>query len=109
MPKDRRTYAQRAETIKRAVQKRRKKIRDLAVAAKGGRCQVCGYARCLYALEFHHQDPKVKDFSISADGFTRSWTRVEKEIEKCVLVCANCHREIHAGITQLPTVTSVET
>ncbi|MBM3205113.1 HNH endonuclease [Candidatus Uhrbacteria bacterium] len=104
--KDKRTYASRADYLKRAVAKRRKKIREMAVEYKGGSCQVCGYHRCLGALEFHHPDPSKKDFSISMDGLTRSWKRVKSEIEKCVLVCANCHREIHAGLTQLPTVTS---
>jgi hypothetical protein len=106
MPKDRRSYAQRADYLKKAVVKRRRKIREMAVAYKGSQCQICEYDRCPAALEFHHPDPKQKDFSISGDGSTRSWERVKKEIEKCVLVCANCHREIHAGITQLPSATT---
>jgi predicted HNH restriction endonuclease len=110
MPKkDRRSYAQRADSLKKAVIKRRKKIREMAVAHKGGQCQLCGYDRCLAALEFHHPDPAKKDFSISADGSTRSWTRVRQEIEKCVLLCANCHREVHMGITQLSRVIEIET
>ena len=104
--KDKRTYADRADYLKKAVAKRRMKIREMAVRYKGGHCQACGYSKCLGALEFHHPDPSQKDFSISKDGLTRSWDRVRTEIEKCVLVCANCHREIHAGITQLPVVTS---
>jgi predicted HNH restriction endonuclease len=107
--KDKRTYAERADYLKKAVSKRRKRIREMAVAHKGGACAICGYTRCPAALEFHHPDPTQKDFSISADGSTRSWERVKREIEKCQLVCANCHREVHAGITQLPMVTSVET
>ncbi len=106
--KDKRTYAQRADTIKRAVIKRRRAIREKAVSSRGGKCETCGYDRCIAALEFHHRDPSQKDFAISADGNTRSWQRVQKEIEQCALVCANCHREIHAGITQLPTGMSVE-
>ncbi|MBU1034786.1 hypothetical protein KKD42_03250 [Patescibacteria group bacterium] len=99
---DKRTYADRADYLKKAVAKRRKKVRDNAVAHKGGKCQICGYHTCNAALEFHHPNPEIKDFSISADGMTRSWKRVVKEIEKCILICANCHREFHAGITQLP-------
>lgn len=98
---EKRTYADRADYLKKAVAKRRKKIRERAVAHKGGRCEICGYARCIEALEFHHLDPSKKDFSISADGMTRSWERVFREIEKCILLCSNCHREVHAGITQL--------
>ncbi len=106
--KDKRTYADRAEYIKSSVAKRRTKTRQKAVDAKGGKCQICGYCKFIGSLEFHHTDPSRKDFSISADGSTRSWERIRNEIEKCVLICANCHREIHAGITQLPTVTSDE-
>lgn len=105
---DKRTYADRAEYIKKAVNKRRRKIRLLAIDSKGGKCQICGYDKCNGALEFHHTDPDKKDFSVSVDGSTRSWDRIKREIEKCVLVCANCHREIHAGITQLSTEASAK-
>ncbi len=103
---EKRTYAQRAETIKKAVSKRRKNIRKQAIEHLGSKCQICGYNKCLEALDFHHRDSKIKSFGISTDGNTRSWARVKSEIEKCVLICSNCHREVHAGITQLPTVTS---
>ncbi len=63
---------------------------------------ICGYSKCPGALDFHHRDPKKKDFGLAVKGLTRSWEKIQKEIDKCVLVCANCHREIHAGITQLP-------
>ncbi|MEN9558487.1 MAG: hypothetical protein RL141_856 [Candidatus Parcubacteria bacterium] len=107
--KDKRTYADRADYLKKAVAKRRKRLRELAIAHKGGACALCGYNKCSQALEFHHLDPSKKDFSVSADGSTRSWERIKNEIAKCALICANCHREVHAGITQLPTVMSVET
>jgi hypothetical protein len=68
----------------------------MAVAYKGGKCEQCGYDRCLDALEFHHKDPAQKDFSISAKGYTRSWNKVVYELDKCVILCANCHRELHA-------------
>jgi predicted HNH restriction endonuclease len=104
-----RTYAERAEYLKKAVNKRRRKIRELAIDHKGSQCSICGYRKCSAALEFHHQDPQKKDFGISMNGLTRSWEKVKQEIEKCALVCANCHREIHAGVTQLSAVTSIET
>ncbi len=106
MRRDTRIYADRAAYIKRATAKRRKRIRDMALQCKGGKCELCGYSRCTRALDFHHRNPATKLFAISADGCTRSWERVRKEVEKCILVCANCHREIHEGITQLPTETS---
>lgn len=90
--------------MRQAVKNRRKKLREMARASKGSKCQICGYNKCQRALSFHHLDPKNKEFDLSTDGLTRSWKRIEKEIQKCVLVCANCHMEIHEGITQLPKV-----
>ena len=80
------------------VQRRREKIANMAVEYKGGKCQECGYNNCNQALEFHHLDPTTKSFGISKEGQTRSWKRVKDEIDKCVLLCANCHREVHANI-----------
>lgn len=78
-----------------AVQRRRDKIKLQAVEYKGGKCEKCGYNKCVGALEFHHLDTNEKDFGISARGYTRSWEKVKAELDKCILVCANCHREIH--------------
>jgi hypothetical protein len=78
-----------------AVQRRRDKLKILAVAYKGGSCSLCGYNKCIRALEFHHTDPTQKDFGISAKGITRSFEKMKVELDKCILVCANCHREIH--------------
>jgi PHP family Zn ribbon phosphoesterase len=78
-----------------AVQKRRDKLKLLAVEYKGSCCSICGYNKCVAALEFHHTDPSEKDFGISAKGLTRSWDKLKEELDKCILVCANCHREIH--------------
>ena len=100
MIKDKRKYADRAEYLKRAVDRRRKKIRQLALEYKGNRCSVCGYDRCFKALEFHHLESDKKDFGISAKGYTRSWKVIKEELNKCVLLCANCHREMHEGSTQ---------
>lgn len=70
----------------------------MAVEYKGDKCSVCGYDRCADALEFHHLDPSKKDFGISSKGYTRSWDKVKEELDKCILVCSNCHREIHSGL-----------
>ncbi len=64
-----------------------------AVEYKGGQCIGCGYNKCLEALEFHHLDPSAKEFEISD---RRSWEALTIELDKCVLVCANCHREFHS-------------
>ncbi|MDP3772266.1 MAG: HNH endonuclease signature motif containing protein [bacterium] len=99
---DKRTYADRAEYLRKAVSERRHKLCTMAREYEGDKCQLCGYKRYAGALDFHHLDPKKKDFGISVRGVTRSWEKIKKEINKCVLVCANCHREIHAGIAQPP-------
>ena len=91
-----------------AVSRRRKKLREMARDYKGGKCILCGYNKCQRALSFHHLNPKEKDFDLSSRGLTRSWERIKKEIDKCVLLCANCHMEVHDGITQLPTKRQVE-
>ena len=80
-----------------AVNRRRRKLKRMAVESKGGRCTICGYDRCIAALEFHHVDSKQKSFALSVDGLTRSWARVQAELKKCVLLCANCHREVEHG------------
>lgn len=76
----------------------RRNVKLRSVAALGGACCGCGMDSPVDALEFHHLDAKAKEFSISLDGVPRSWLRVEAELAKCVLLCANCHRETHAGL-----------
>lgn len=83
------------------VSSRRQKLKALAVEYKGGQCELCGYSRCLRALEFHHRDPNEKDFAIGSKGVTRSWEKTKAEVDKCALLCANCHREIHDGLVSL--------
>ena len=99
MKKDTRTYSDRREHNKAAVSKRRKKIKQMAIEYKGGSCEVCGYYKCSAALEFHHINPTQKDFSIASNGHSRSWEKVKNELDKCIMVCANCHREMHANNT----------
>ena len=105
---ERRTYADRRNYLMDAVRKRRKTVRYRALTYKGGRCQRCGYDRCTEALEFHHLTSTKKDFGISSKGYTRSWEKIRAELDKCVLLCANCHREIHSSL-QPPRETVVET
>jgi len=105
---DKRTYADRAEYIKQAVAKRRKKVRAMVVEYKGGSCIFCKYRKCIGALELHHLDSSKKDFGLSAHGLTKSWAKMRKEADKCILICANCHREVHARIVQLPREILVE-
>ena len=84
-----------------AVQRRRNKIKEMSIEYKGGSCKNCGYNKCKNALEFHHLDKTEKSFAISQKGHTRSWEVVKKELDKCVMLCSNCHKELHAGLFEL--------
>lgn len=98
--KDKRTYSDRAEYLKMAVARRRKEIKGKALVYKGGKCIICNYNVYNGALEFHHVEPLTKEFGIGHKGATKSWEKVKAELDKCILVCSNCHKEIHAGLTQ---------
>lgn len=76
------------------VKLRRRHLKLLAVVRKGGKCSSCGYHRSIQALDFHHPDPKGKDFNISRNA-NRAWKAVKVEVDKCILLCSNCHRERH--------------
>lgn len=79
-----------------AVTKRRKMVKMRALEYLGGKCNDCGIQSDIPAIyDFHHKDPKEKDFAISQSGSTRSWKLVERELDKCVLLCSNCHRIRH--------------
>lgn len=80
-----------------AVNSRRFAVKRRAVAYKGGCCERCGYDRCLNALHFHHRDPSQKLFS-PGSNHTRSWALIQAELDKCMLLCSNCHAEVHAEI-----------
>ena len=73
------------------------KIKKQAVEYKGGKCSVCGYNKCLSALEFHHKNPLEKDIKLNSRGIDRrkAFEKLKAELDKCILLCANCHREIH--------------
>ena len=81
------------------VNSRRGRVRHKAIRYKGGKCVVCGYAKMCRSLVFHHLDPSDKDFEVSSSTASLSWERIKSELDKCILVCANCHGEIHDGLT----------
>jgi transposase-like protein/DNA-directed RNA polymerase subunit RPC12/RpoP len=83
-----------------AVARRRRKLKEILVADAGGRCSRCGYDRYIGALHFHHQDGRAKEFGLADRGLTRSLDAVRVEARKCVLLCANCHSEVEAGIVR---------
>jgi hypothetical protein len=72
------------------------------VAAFGGRCAICQYSKCIKALEFHHLDPNEKDFHFNVRITNKTWPKICAELRKCVLLCANCHREVHHKVVKIP-------
>jgi hypothetical protein len=82
------------------VKSSRARLKERVVRALGGKCVICGYNRCQQALDVHHVDPNEKDFTIAANT-NKAYALVSEEIRKCVLLCANCHREYHSNFIQL--------
>jgi hypothetical protein len=67
-----------------------------AIDQKGGSCSKCGYNKNLAGLVFHHLDPQTKLFKLDLRTFTNtSSKRLQLELEKCVVLCHNCHAELH--------------
>lgn len=83
----------------------RTRLKERIVYVMGDKCQCCGYDKLHSALELHHLNPKEKDFTLGTNT-NISWNSARKEIQKCILVCANCHREIHAGLIDLDSLKS---
>lgn len=77
------------------IRETRIKKKKMLIDYKGGKCIKCGYNKCASALEFHHLNPNEKEFAFSASGLNRKDSILKEEVDKCILVCANCHREIH--------------
>jgi len=73
------------------------KIDGNIVEYKGGKCVQCGYNKNMKALVFHHINPNEKEFSLSGCHCI-SWKRIKKELDKCILLCANCHIEEHDNV-----------
>lgn len=71
-------------------------LKEKALEYKGCSCVHCGYSGYVGALEFHHVDPTTKKFDIS--GRSIKWERMKPELDKCVVLCSNCHRELHGGL-----------
>lgn len=71
-------------------------IKKSAIKYLGGKCIKCGYNKCVDVLTFHHVDPNNKKHNISR-MYGYSWESVKKELNKCILLCMNCHIELHAS------------
>ena len=83
-------------TNKQTIERMRHTKR-LCIEYKGGKCEKCGYDKYDGALEFHHLDPSKKDFAISKKK-AKYIDSLKPELDKCILLCSNCHRELHGGM-----------
>lgn len=89
-----------------AVSKRRRLLKQIGITYLGGKCKDCNLvSEYQEVYDFHHLDPSNKDFNISSKGHTISEIRLKKELDKCVLLCSNCHRIRHALEYQAGTAT----
>jgi len=85
------------------VKRWRKSCKARIIEAMGGSCCVCGYNKCQASLAMHHLDPKLKDFGFGkVMANPQNWASLIEELRKCVLVCNNCHGEIHDGSASVP-------
>lgn len=86
-----------------AAKKNRKpkqRFKEECIAYKGGKCIKCGYSKCPAALEFHHRNPKEKEFSFNKLTTVTFTGEIKKEIDKCDCLCSNCHKEIHYSLVE---------
>lgn len=89
------------------VKNSRERLKLRVVRALGSKCAICGYDKCVQALEAHHIDPNQKEFSISTNA-NKAYDLISEELKKCVLLCANCHREYHAGLFDIELISSFD-
>jgi len=69
-------------------------LASLMLRLKINGCAICGYDKCMRALHFHHVIPETKNFSLNLEGLHYSNERIANELNKCILLCSNCHNEI---------------
>jgi hypothetical protein len=87
------------KSIQIRVTERRRNLKKQAINYLGGKCSICGYNKSVNALHFHHKDPTQKDFGISKS--IKSWEKIKIELDKCILLCANCHAEEHEKLFKI--------
>lgn len=86
-----------------SVRRWRVATKERIVLAMGGECYTCGYSSCNEALALHHLNPAEKDFGLGRVRVNpKSWEKIVVELRKCILLCHNCHSEVHAGHREWP-------
>jgi hypothetical protein len=92
-PEKRKLHNQKSYEDQKATREKKKRA---LIALKGGKCESCGYDRCPAVLQFHHIDPSTKLFNMSYREISSiKWEKILEEVDKCQLLCANCHTETH--------------
>lgn len=85
----------------------RRRTKSRIIDSMGGHCQICGYNKCNEALELHHIKPEEKELSFGrVMSNPKSWDKIVVELRKCILICSCCHKEVHYGVTDIPTTYS---
>lgn len=85
------------------VKQWRRNMKQKVVIAMGNKCQICNYNKCNDALELHHLDPNEKEFGLGAImAHPVKWEKIVEELKKCIMLCSNCHKEVHKGISIIP-------
>ena len=92
---DKRYYDKHKKSVYERKNSRRRNLKQEIVNKLGGKCSKCDYDRCLAAIEFHHPG-KNKEGNVSTLIKNDSRTKLLKEVKKCIILCANCHRELHS-------------
>jgi len=80
--------------VNKETMKSQRATKVRAIKYKGGKCKKCEYNKCNAALEFHHRNPSLKEFQFSK-WRNASWEKLQPELDKCDLLCSNCHKEVH--------------
>ena len=71
------------------------KFKQLCLEYLGSKCNSCGYDKCQASLDFHHENPNIKKFNINQKKQMKLTDVIKKELDKCIILCSNCHRELH--------------
>ena len=79
----------------KAGSKQRRRARRIRDDLKSNGCAICGYNKCIDALEFHHVNPEDKKFNLEVTSMMVGDEKLVNEINKCIILCSNCHIEIH--------------
>ena len=93
--------SERNRVYDRKVRLQRAEFKSNIIKARGGKCEICGYKfdeRNISVFDFHHKDPSKKEFNLSIRGISKkAIEKATREVEDCLVICANCHRLIHNG------------